>query len=71
MKATMKTLKGKIFSYSEIRRLLVGACVSDPQIHHETRLVGGVETNINAISHFVEELIEERMGYRFPRQVRF
>ena len=30
--------------------------------------MGGVETNINAFSHFVEELIEEWMGYRFPRQ---
>ena len=67
----MKTLRGKIFSYLEIRRLRVGVCVLDPQIQHQTRLVGGVETNINAIPHFVEELIEDRVGYRFPRQVRF
>jgi hypothetical protein len=33
--------------------------------------VGDVATDINAISHFVEEMIEDRVGYRFPRQVRF
>jgi len=32
------TLKGKIFSYLEIRKLLVGACVLDPQIQHQMRL---------------------------------
>jgi len=45
MKATMKTLKGKIFSYLEIRKLLVGACVSDPQIQHQMRLENLTQLN--------------------------
>lgn len=38
MKTTVKPLKGKISSYSEIRKLPVGACVLDPQIQRQMRL---------------------------------
>ena len=50
---TFEMLKG-ITEYAALKAV-VGACLLDPQIQHQTRLVGGMETNINAISHFVEE----------------
>ena len=71
MKTTVKPLKGKIFSYSVIRKLPVGACVSDPQIQHQMWLenltglnpssegIGG-QNNVNDCNKL--QLMRNRMG---------